>query len=325
MTKQHHSVRFLGLCSLMSALMISQTAGADPSGAAKISTTPAEAPSAEPERRAGASGPGEAGEAPMEAGASPFAKLDWESGPGVGALGRIAEVKIPEGFIFGRAQTTQSFLKLTGNIPSELERGMLLNPEEEGWFVIFDYEGVGYVKDDERDTLDAAEIMETMRAGQVESNTQREALGLYPLYIEGWALAPTYNAETNNLEWAVRLRSDAPLDEGETEEDRYTINHQTRLLGRGGVMSATLVVKPSTFEQIMPSYRAALSGYAYAPGHRYGEFRSGDQVAEYGLTGLVVGGAAVAAAKSGLLGKIWKILVFGLVAVGAGFRRFFQR
>ena len=49
----------------------------------------------------------------------------------------------------------------------------------------------------------------------------------------------------------------------------------------------------------------------------------GDRVAEYGLTALVAGGVGAAAVKSGLLGKIWKALVFAVLAVGAALKRFF--
>jgi uncharacterized membrane-anchored protein len=52
-------------------------------------------------------------------------------------------------------------------------------------------------------------------------------------------------------------------------------------------------------------------------------------MAEYGLTALIVGGAAAAAAKSGAMkgfGKLIGIGVLGgLAAVGAAFRKLFRR
>jgi uncharacterized membrane-anchored protein len=46
-------------------------------------------------------------------------------------------------------------------------------------------------------------------------------------------------------------------------------------------------------------------------------------VAEYGLTGLIVGGGLLMAAKSGLLAKLWKPIAIGVVAVGAFLKRIF--
>src|SRR5207248_1264155 len=42
--------------------------------------------------------------------------------------------------------------------------------------------------------------------------------------------------------------------------------------------------------------------------------RPGDKVAEYGLTGLIVGGAVAAAVKTGLLKGLWKFIVAGIAA-----------
>ena len=75
-----------------------------------------------------------------------------------------------------------------------------------------------------------------------------------------------------------------------------------------------------------------MPGYQFSTGEKYAEFKEGDHIAEYGLAALITGGAAAVAAKKGWLAaigvfllKIWKLLVVGVVAVGAGFRKFFKR
>jgi uncharacterized membrane-anchored protein len=67
-------------------------------------------------------------------------------------------------------------------------------------------------------------------------------------------------------------------------------------------------------------------------GQKYSEFKSGDKVAAYGLSALVLGGAGVMAAKMGLfaklgviLGKFWKGIVFGLIALGALVKKFWDK
>jgi len=68
----------------------------------------------------------------------------------------------------------------------------------------------------------------------------------------------------------------------------------------------------------VPTYAGLLEGFASAKGRSYAEYKSGDKVAEYGLTALMTGGAVAVAAKTGLLKKFWKLLLFGLIAL-AGF------
>ena len=43
----------------------------------------------------------------------------------------------------------------------------------------------------------------------------------------------------------------------------------------------------------------------------------------YGLAALVAGGAGVALVQSGLLARFWKLIVAGVLALGAGVKRIF--
>jgi uncharacterized membrane-anchored protein len=130
--------------------------------------------------------------------------------------------------------------------------------------------------------------------------------------VVGWQQQPFYDPRSNNLTWSIRGKS----------EDSVSINHSTRLLGRRGVMRANLVLDPTDVGTAVPAFNTLLTGVTFNPGHRYAEFRSGDKVAEYGLAGLVVGGAGVALAKTGLLQKFWKLLVLGGIALAGAIKRF---
>ena len=133
--------------------------------------------------------------------------------------------------------------------------------------------------------------------------------------IVGWETPPRYNDLTQNLEWAIRAQS-----EGEP-----VVNHNTRLLGRGGVMEVTLVVDPSLLQETMPKFKAMLEGFEYKTGHKYAEFRAGDKTAAYGLTGLIVGGGTAALVKTGAFKWIWKGLVAAALAIGAFVKKIFSR
>jgi uncharacterized membrane-anchored protein len=149
----------------------------------------------------------------------------------------------------------------------------------------------------------------------------RKEKGWPAISIVGWHTPPFYNRETNNLEWCIK---------GVTEGEQI-VNYNTRILGRHGVMSANLMVAPEKLNDTLPTVKKILGGYAFVEGKRYSQYVSGDKIAKYGLTALVVGGAAGIAAKTGLLGKLGalfakgiKVIIVGLIALGAGLKKLFS-
>jgi uncharacterized membrane-anchored protein len=249
-----------------------------------------------------------------------FEDIPWQPGPAVGNLGPESQVTVPEGCVFTGEEGTRLFMELTENTSNPGERGVLLCPgANEGdaeWFVVFTYDPSGYVKDDERGSLDGDAILKSLRQGQKAANRELASRGWATLNIEGWLTQPYYDQASNNLTWATHLTS---------SEGGETANHSVRLLGRGGVMHVDLVTYPAQLASVMPAFTQVVEGFSFKSGHRYAEWRAGDKVAAYGLTGLIVGGGLVAAAKSGLLAKLWKVVVAAIVAVGAAIKRIFAR
>ncbi len=244
-------------------------------------------------------------------GAEQFRALPWQEGPTTASLGGIAQIDVPEGFQFVGKPGAGKFMELMENPSDGQELGVLLNTES-FWFVVFQFSERGYVKDDDRN-LDANAILANIKEGTEAANKVRRDRGWSTMDIVGWHQAPFYDAGTNNLTWAIRGASDG--DE--------TINHATRLLGRRGVMNADLVVSPEQIGAALPEFNAMLGQFSFTAGNRYAEFTRGDKVAEYGLAGLIVGGAGVALVKTGLLQKFWKLIVFGLIALAGAVKRLF--
>jgi len=120
-------------------------------------------------------------------------------------------------------------------------------------------------------------------------------------------VAPHYDPQTNQLEWGVSLHDDAT--------GKKVVNYTTRILGRGGVIAATLITDPQTFDNSLVEFRRSMAGLQYNPNQSYQSFRQGDKVAEYGLAALIVGGVAAAAVKSGL----GKGLIAGAILMFKGF------
>jgi uncharacterized membrane-anchored protein len=239
--------------------------------------------------------------------------IQWLEGPAVGDLGTVAQIKIPDGFRFAGAQGVKRFMELTHNIPGD-ELGVIM-PSEADWFLIFDFNPSGYVKDDEKNSIDPEALLSSIRSGTERANEERKRRGWETMTIVGWQSRPHFDDTTKNLTWGIRGKG----GQGEV------INHSVRLLGRGGVMQAELVLAPNDVNAAMPQLSALLGGFSFKPGQRYAEFRAGDKVAAYGLTALIAGGVGAAAMKSGVLAKLWKAIVIGLIAVVGVIRRFFAK
>lgn len=247
--------------------------------------------------------------------AGPLADLSWVDGPATGQLGDVATLEVPQGYAFLAAEDTRRILEAMGNLTNGTELGAVF-PKEDDWFLLFEYEDVGYVKDDDRDELDAAAMLEAMKKSSAAGNKERKKRGLPTMTVTGWAVAPQYDPATNNLEWALRF---------DVENEGPVVNQNTRLLGRKGVMSATLVADPEELAAASAKADELLRGYGFVAGQRYAEFTRGDKIAKYGLTGLVLGGAAAAAIKTGLFQKFWKLIVVGLAAAASFLKRLFGR
>lgn len=239
-------------------------------------------------------------------------RIDWQAGPTVGDLGGIAQIKIPAGYQFAGREGALAVLKITENPSNGEEVGVLVSSSQDSsWFMMFRYEETGYVKDDDRDSLDADKMLENIKEGTEESNKTRKANGWPAFHVTGWEHTPYYDPLTHNLTWAIRGRGDNPQDSG-------SINHSIRLLGRRGVIKVNLVSTPAQYAISVSDFNSLISGFSYIQGNRYSDFTSGDKIAKYGLTGLIAVGGA------GLLIKFWKPIVAGIVALGAAVKKMFS-
>jgi uncharacterized membrane-anchored protein len=142
--------------------------------------------------------------------------------------------------------------------------------------------------------------------------------------VDGWQTPPHYDTQSHHLEWAV--------DGKDLKNNEGVVNFNTRILGRGGVMSAVLLTDPDNLSASITEFSSALSGFEYVPGQRYAEYKPGDKIAKYGLAALVTGGAAAIAVKTGLWKVIltavvagWKFIAAGCVALFGGLAKRFGR
>ena len=107
--------------------------------------------------------------------------------------------------------------------------------------------------------------MKAMREGNERANELRAERGLPPMTLVGWEVEPHYDPATNNVEWGLRLSSAEGL----------VVNYNIRLLGRDGVMSATVVGDPEEFGAALPVARQLLAGRAVSSAAAVGDCWSG--------------------------------------------------
>lgn len=244
---------------------------------------------------------------------SPLDEFRWQTS-GEGSLGLQGTIDIPEGYRFLDGTEAATLMQLLGNLPREYA-GMIA-PDDYSWLVTFQFSPEGYVDDSEKEDLDPDELLAAMQEAQFDANQERRRRGLTTLTLTGWASEPSYNTHTNNLEWGMKLVDADSGTEG--------INYLTKILGRRGYMDVVLLCEPEQLEGALPDYQKLLTGFEYTRGNSYAEYQDGDKLAEYGLKGLIAGGAFYGAAKLGLfalLKKGFKFIVAGVVAIGLFLKR----
>lgn len=244
-------------------------------------------------------------------------QVEWVKGPTQVDVGdTLAEIKLPDGLAFAGAADARRLLEQMGNLTDGSEQGIIVpRAQDQDWFIVLEWNPIGFVKDDEKDSIDAPALLKSISEATEESNAERKKRGRPGLHVVGWAEPPRYDPVTHNLTWALLGRND---------EGGESINYNVRVLGRSGVMSVTLVDSPRNLARAKPAVDSVISGFGYKQGKRYAEWVPGDKVAEYGLTALVAAGAGAAAVKLGLLGvlaklfaKAGKLVIVALAGVGA--------
>lgn len=237
-------------------------------------------------------------------------QLDWIEGQGQEVLlGDIAKLTLPENYFFLDDDNTIAMLEGIMELPTYTEIGYIEPADEsQNWVVYFEYEESGHISDEDKTDIDADDLLKSYKAGQKEANKQLPED--HHLSIEGWFAPPHYDENLRSLTWALLLKD----SQGEP-----FINYNSRILTRLGYISVILVSDPDNLDadrkvleaEILPSL-TPVSGQAYTD---YDP--STDKSSSSGLSGLILGGAGlVAAKKAGLISilavvakKFWFFIV----------------
>ena len=257
------------------------------------------------------------------------AKLGYQTGA-IHLPDGLATIQLPESFRFiGPEGSRRLLVKAWGNPSAAADKvlGMLipagtspLTPQ--GWGIVITFEGDGYVNDSDAAGIDYAKMLKEMQAGTLAANEERKKAGFEPITLVGWAEPPSYDAAAHKLYWAKELAF------GDNPE--HTLNYDIRILGRRGVLVLNAVSGIDQIESIRGEVRNLLPAIEFNQGHRYRDYLPGkDKAAAYGIVGLIAGATA---AKAGFFKLLWvgilafkKLILVGIVALGAFFKRLFGR
>ena len=247
----------------------------------------------------------------------------WQEGPKKIELGHDIQIDLPEHYIFLGMPDADRLMRKLGNFYNDNLQGLITSDEENPqWFVSVRYTEDGHIDDSEK--IDADALLNSIKEGTEQANAERIKNGFAAAHVDSWTEPPRYQRDVHHLVWALTMKT----AKGES------LNYNTRVLGRRGVVSLNLVTAPARLETDRPQAAKMLAATAFKVGARYEDFdKKTDKVAEYGLMGLILGGAGIAAvkvAKVGLLAGLLKFLVAGwklvaafFVAMFAGIKRFF--
>ena len=245
--------------------------------------------------------------APDDKAAPPPPMFHWTAGPAPINLGHELDLALPADYVYLGGLEAKTLMEKVGSLYNDDLLGVVASKnEQEDWLVVIRFQEEGFVKDTEK--IDADELLKAIREGQDEANTERVKRGFTALKIDGWSEAPHYEPSVHHLVWALLVS--AP--------DGTSVNYNTRILGRKGHVSLNLVTDPAKLAVHKINASKLLAATTFKTGARYEDFNSKtDKVAEYGLMGLILGGAGLGAAKLvkiGLLAKFGKGLIALLIA-----------
>jgi uncharacterized membrane-anchored protein len=235
-------------------------------------------------------------------------ELHFRDGPTRITLGHDITLALPDAHRFLGPDEAKKVLVKMGNLHNDGVIGLVVpKADDEDWFAVFDWRDDGHIDDGEN--IDAPELLKSMSEATEESNPERQQAGFPPIHLDGWQVPPAYDRGAHQLSWALIVRD----DKGKS------VNLNTRILGRTGYVAIDLVTDPKQLEHYRPAAGELLRATTFDAGHRYQDFVKGtDRMAEYGLIGLITGGAGLGVlklVKLGLLAKFWKLIVVGLLAM----------
>lgn len=241
-----------------------------------------------------------------------YGKISLENG--------LAEIDIPENYKFLNAEQSKYVLTdLWGNPPSEV-LGLLfpknINPIDDNftYAVEVTYSSDGYIDDEDAKDLDYDNLLEEMQDDTSAANPERKELGYPEMELIGWASKPFYDADEKKLHWAKELSFEG--------EEINTLNYNIRVLGRKGYLNLNAIGTIDILPEFKKDVDEILNSVHFTDGNKYADFNPEiDEVAAYGIGGLIAGKLLAKAGFFALILKFWKIIAIAVVGAFTVFKK----
>ena len=237
-----------------------------------------------------------------------------------------ASLEVPEGFVFLDSEQSKKLIVDYWNNPESRMSNVLgtLIPKGAKAFYqisvayVISYDNCGYIKDDDANSIDYGELLKQL---QQECKNENDSLPKEQrMWLTGWAVPPQYISSSHTLIWAKSFNS----------ESGVVVNYDMRILGKDGLISVNAVISITDIGEVKELQNLIVNSIQYNNGFKYSDFdETRDKVSDWTIGGLIAGGVL---AKTGfftkigiLLLKMWKIVVIGLIGIGAAIRKFFKK
>jgi len=233
--------------------------------------------------------------------------------------GDMATINVPNGYKFLNARQSKTVLTdLWGNPPSD-PLGMLF-PEETSpvsdnftHAVEITYSEEGYIDDEDAKDIDYDELLEEMKDDAKLTNPERVKLGYGTMDMVGWASVPYYDETNKKLHWAKELKFQ--------DSEVNTLNYNIRVLGRKGYLNLNIIGDMTVLPIVKADVSSIVASAAFTEGNTYSDFNPDvDDVAAYGIGGLIAGKVLAKVGFFALLLKFWKFIAIGIVGAFSVFK-----
>ena len=171
--------------------------------------------------------------------------------------------------------------------------------------------GSGYVVEDDWNTLNPTELLQSIIDQTEEQNKERRAEGLPEMHVAKWLHQPVYDKSTHTAFWAIEATDSNGGD---------VVNSTALRLGRAGFERMTLITNVSDYTPVGSPLDLMLRAFSFSAGDTYEEHLSTDKAAGYGIAALVgalVGAKVVKVAAAGGLALFFKPILALLVALAS--------
>jgi len=233
---------------------------------------------------------------------------------------RLAVLELPEGFTFLNKEEGEYVLEeLWDNPHSDIiglmfPTGTTATSDEFTYAVEITYTEDGYVKDEDVKDLNYDDLLEEMKSDTEEANKDRIKNGYPSIELLGWATPPFYDGINKKLHWAKEIKFEG--------NDVNTLNYNVRILGRKGYLNLNVIGDISQLNLVNKDIEKILNSVHFSKGQTYKDFDSElDNIAAYGIGGLIAGKVLAKAGVFALLIKFWKLIAISVVGAFSVFKK----